>query len=168
MKKLNPNKRQNWKFCVGMLALVASTLFVSCEKNEEPLPQQLTAENEITGDYSTLNSTIVNTDNGIPQGIGALRAFIGDELQLLDDGTFNSSTMEGSWVKEENSLFLYPKDGVTINLEVQTQDDQTLNLLQKYDSYGDYASGIIAYTFIKKGSESSLAEDLLSSIEMWF
>ncbi len=165
---MNRNKKQNWKLFVRMLALATVTLFASCEKNEESFTQQDTTENAITGEYTKLNSTIVNSDNGIPQGFGTLKAFIGNEFQLSEDGSFKSSTLEGTWSKEGNMLFLYPVDGLPINLEFQKIDDQTVGMLQKYDSYDDFADGIIAYTFIKKGSESSPRQDLLSSIGMWF
>lgn len=168
MKKTNLNKKQNWKFFVRMFTLAALALFVSCEKNEEPFSEQNIVEKAITGEYTKLNSTIVNSDNGIPQGFGTLRAFIGNELELLDNGSFESSTLEGTWIKEGNMILLYPVDGLTINLEFQKIDEQTLGLLQKYDSYDDYADGIIAYTFIKKGSDIGLGQDLLSSIEIWF
>lgn len=169
MKKINLNKKKNLKSFVGMLTLVALTIFVSCEKNEELPTEQDVTENAITGDYTKLNSTIVNSDNGTPQGFETLKAFIGDELQLSDDGSFKSSIGEGHWIKEGNTLFLYPVEGLPMNFEVQKQDNQTIDLLQTYDSYGDYADGVIAYTFIKKGNDKNhLVQDLLSSIEMWF
>jgi hypothetical protein len=97
-----------------------------------------------------------------------LKSFIGSELQLSDDGSFKSSTGEGRWIQEGNTLFLNPIEGLTMNFEVQKQDGLTLDLLQKYDSYDDYSDGIIAYTFVKKGSNIGLGQDLLSSIEMWY
>ena len=68
MQKLNLNKKQNWNSLL-VLALAAFTLFISCEKNEESFTQQDTKVNAITGDYTKLNATIVNSDNGSPQGI---------------------------------------------------------------------------------------------------
>jgi len=168
MKKLNLNKKQNFKFLVGMLALTVLTLFVSCEKNEESFTEQGVTENALLGDYTKLNSTIVNSGNGTPQSFGTLKAFIGNELQLADDGSFKSSTGQGSWIKEENILFLHLVEGQTMNFEIQKTDDKTLDLLQKYDSYDDYADGVIAYTFIKKGTEIDVDQDLLSFIESWF
>lgn len=165
---MNLNKKKNLKSFVGMFALAALALFTSCEKNEESFSEQDVKENTITGDYTKLNSTIVNSGNGTPQGLGTLKTFIGNELQLLEDGSFKSSTGEGRWMKEGNTLFLYPVKSLPINLEVQKVDGQTLGLLQKYASYDDYADGIIAYTFIKKESNIGLGRDLLSSIEMWF
>lgn len=158
----------NLKSFVGMLTLAALTILASCEKNEESFTEHGITENAITGDYTMLNSTIVNSDNGTPQGFGTLKAFIGDKLQLSDDGSFKSSSGEGRWIKEGNTLFLNTVEGLTLNFEVQKQDDQTLDLLQKYDSYDDYSDGIIAYTFIKKGGNIGPGQDLLSSIEMWY
>lgn len=162
------NKMLNLKFFVGIFTLPAFTLFLSCEKNEESFTQQGITENAVTGDYTKLNSTIVNSDNGTPQSIETLKSFIGNELQLSNDGSFRSSTGEGRWIKEGNTLFLHPVEGLSMSFEIQKQDDKTLDLLQKYDSYGDYADGIVAYTFIKKGTEINVGQDLLSSIEMWF
>ena len=168
MKKMNLNKKQNLKSLVGIFTLAALTLCISCEKNEESFTEQGVTENAITGDYTKLNSTIVNSGNGTPQSFGTLKAFIGDELQLSEDGSFKSSTGEGRWIKEGNILFLHPDKGLTMNFEIQKPDDKTLDLLQKYDSYGDYADGVIAYTFIKKGTEIDVDHDLLSFIERWF
>ena len=169
MKKSNLNKKKNLKSFIGMLTLAALTIFVSCEKNEESFTEQGITEDIITGDYTKLNSTIVNSDNGTPQSFGTLKSFLGNELHLSDDGSFKSSIGEGLWSKEGNTLFLYPVEGLPMNFEVQKQADQTLDLLQKYDSYGDYSDGIIAYTFIKKGNDKNHpVQDLLSSIEMWF
>lgn len=168
MKKTNLNKKENLKSFIGMLTLAALTIFVSCEKNEESFTEQGITEKAIMGDYTKFNSTIVNSDNGTPQSFETLKSFIGNELQLSDDGSFKSSTGEGRWNKKGNTLFLYPVEGLSMNFEVQKQDDQTLDLLQEYDSYGDYAGGIIAYAFIKKGTENRVSQDLLSSIEKWF
>jgi hypothetical protein len=168
MKKMNLNKKQNLKSFIGMLILAALTIFVSCEKHEGSFTEQAVTENAIIGDYTKLNSTIVNSDNGTPQSFETLKSFIGSELQLSDDGSFKSSTGEGRWIQEGNTLFLNPIEGLTMNFEVQKQDGLTLDLLQKYDSYDDYSDGIIAYTFVKKGSNIGLGQDLLSSIEMWY
>lgn len=159
---------KNLKFFVGILTLTAFTLFVSCEKDEESFTEQGITRSSITGAYTKLNSTIVNSDNGTPQGFETLKTFIGNELELLDDGSFKSSNGDGRWTKEDNILFLHPLEGLPVKLKVQKQDDQTLDLLQKYNSYDNYADGIIVYTFMEKGSETSLGQDLLSSIEMWF
>lgn len=168
MKKMNLNKKQNLKFLVCMFTLTALTLSLSCEKNEESFTEQSATEIALLGDYTKLNSTIVNSGNGTPQSFGTLKAFIGDELQLADDGSFKSSTGQGRWIKEGNILFLHPVEGQTMNFKIQRTDDKILDLLQKYDSYDDYADGVITYTFIKKGTEISVGQDLLSFIERWF
>ena len=168
MKKMRIHKSRNLKSFTSILMIVALTVFVSCEKSEESFIEEDLSIDSIAGTYTKVNSTIVNSDNGTPQGFETLKAFIGNELELLEDGSFNSSDGGGDWGVEGSTLFLYPKKGVPMNFELKKQNDETLDLLQQYSSYDNYAEGIIVYAFIKKGNGTGLVQDLLSSIEIWF
>lgn len=151
-----------------MLLVVMVTFLVSCEKDEELPVNQGIGQSSIIGDYIRLDATIVNSDNGIPQGLESLEVSLGDELQLLDDGSFKSVKREGNWKKEGQTLFLYPTIGNSINFEIGEMDGQSLELSQKYESYNAYSDGTVTYTFIKNGTEASINQDLLSSFETWF
>ncbi len=167
MKKTNRNKKRSLRPFIGMLIMVAVSFFVSCEKNEELPTDQAISESSIIGDYVRLDVTIVNSDRGTPQRLETLETFLGDELQLLEDGLFKNATVEGSWSKERQTLFLYTKEGASMQLEIEEMDDQRLELSHKYRSYGNYSDGTVTYTFVKKGSEADFDHDLLSSFNTW-
>ncbi len=167
MKKTSLNKKRILRPFISMVLVATVTFFVSCEKNEELPTDQAISESSIIGDYSRLDATLVNSDNGTPQRLETLEAFLGDELQLLEEGLFKNATAEGHWTKEGQTLFLYPTEGSSIHLEIEEMDDQSLELSHKYESYNNYANGTITYTFVKKGSETEFEHDLLSSMDLW-
>ncbi len=168
MKKTNRNTKRNLGLFLAIFFVALVQSFVSCENDEESPIGQSVNESSILGDYSRLDALVVNSDNGTPQRFESLEAYLGDELQLLDDGSYTSSTGKGHWTKETDILSLHPVDGTPVNFEVQIGDEQTLELLHTYEAYGNYAQGYIVYTFVKTGAENIVDEDLLSSLEIWF
>ena len=167
MKKTNRNKKGSLRLFIGMLIVAVVTFFVSCEENEELPMDQAISESSIIGDYVRLNATLVNSDSGTPQRFATLEIFLGDELQLLEDSSFKNGTVEGSWSKEGQTLFLYTTAGASMQLGIEEMDGQHLELSHKYRSYDNYSDGTVTYTFVKKGSEADFDHDLLSSFDTW-
>ena len=167
MKKTNRNTKRKLGLFVAIFLVAIVQSFVSCEKDEESAIGQSIEESSIIGDYSRFDAIMVNSDNGTPQRFESLEAYLGDELQLLDDGSFKSTTLQGNWTKEGAILFLYPQVGSSINFEIEEMDGQILELSNRYESYDAYSDGTITYTFIKKGGEVDYDNDLLSSFKTW-